>query len=162
MSVRTILAALCLTEPTAGVFRQAVELTKFYNARLIALNVINIRDVQEISKVESMGYDVHTDDYSRDFKEERREEMSGITSGSGLPSDRLKLLVRIGHPAEQILNIIDDERVDLVVMGGKPRSHLPHLLGGGVADKVFRNSPATVISYREPRAAQKLREHTQK
>ena len=129
MSVKKILVALCLSENSGSVFRQAAELAKFYSARLLVLNVINVRDVQEISKVESMGYEVHSDEYSRDFKEERREELSGITSDSGLDPDSLKLLVRIGHPVEQILNTIKDEHVDMVVIGTKGQSNLPRFLG---------------------------------
>ena len=40
-------------------------------------------------------------------------------------------------------------RIDMIVMGVKGRTDLQHAFVGSVADKIFRRSPVTVISYRD-------------
>ena len=148
--IRTILAALCLSETySPGVFNCAVDLAVHYDADILAVNVINVKDVQVVSSVESMGYDVHAKDYSRDVKAERLEQIAGLIKKSGYPRERIRPMVRIGHAVEQLLDIIKEEEVDLVVIGTKGRSDIKHLLVGSVAEKVFRHSPVTVVSYRQ-------------
>ncbi len=148
-SVKKILAALCLSERSHGVYGQAVELAGRFDADLLAANVINVRDVQSVSSIEAMGYNVHSGDYTRGVKEERREQIEKLIEGFDFPRERVSIKIRIGHPLEQILELVQEENADMVVIGAKGRTNLPQLLVGSVAEKVFRHSPVTVVSYRE-------------
>ena len=47
----------------------------------------------------------------------------------------------------------------MVVMGPKGRTDLEHVLVGSVASKLFKRSPATVVSYRSESQAKRLKEH---
>lgn len=49
------------------------------------------------------------------------------------------------------------ENVDLIVMGVKGCSEIEHVLVGSVADKMFRRSPITIVSYRGQKEAERLR-----
>ena len=71
--------------------------------------------------------------------------------------DSIKLILEVGNPIDELLKIIIDENVDLVVMGVKGRTDLEHILIGSVAEKLFRRSPVTVISYRDEKNRQRLR-----
>ena len=51
--------------------------------------------------------------------------------------------VRLGHPARAILDMAED--VDAVVIGTHGGSVVDRLVVGNVAQKVFRNSPVSVI-----------------
>lgn len=147
--VKKILVGLCLSPHAKDVFNQAAQLAESFNAEIIALNVLNIRDVEDVSSIESLGYNVKSDDYRKTVKEERREEISKIIEESGFPSERAKIVITVGHPVEKILEYIKEENADLVVMGAKGKSNLTQLLVGSVAEKIFRHSPVTVISYRD-------------
>jgi len=59
------------------------------------------------------------------------------------------VISKVGHPSDKLIQIIEEEGIDLVVMGAKGRSDLPHALLGSVAQKLFRHSPVPVLSYRD-------------
>ena len=64
-----------------------------------------------------------------------------------------KIKVVHGDPAQEILNYIPSEEIDLVVMGTHGRKGLDWILFGSVADNVIKMSPAPVLSinpYRVP------------
>lgn len=147
--IKRILAALCLSDRSAGVLDMALDLSRHYQARLIAANVINVKEIQHISDIEAQGYDVDAQDQLRDIKADRRQRIAELLAASAYPDAEVKTVLRVGHPVEQILHLIDDERADLLVVGAKGRSNFGHLLVGGVAEKLFRHSPVPLVSWRD-------------
>ena len=146
--IKKIMAALCLAEQSPGVYNCAVQLAEQFDAQLVVANVVNIRNVESISNVESMGYEINTQDYVRDVKEDRREQMEKIIETCDFPKNRIKKVISIGHPFEKLMELIREENIDMVVMGAKGRSNLSYMLVGSIAEKIFRHSPVTVVSYR--------------
>ena len=45
----------------------------------------------------------------------------------------------------------------MIVMGVKAKSEFVHAFTGSVAEKLFRRSPVTIVSYREDSIAERLR-----
>jgi nucleotide-binding universal stress UspA family protein len=118
-------------------------------AELIVANVIDAKDVKAISKIESMGYSISAKDYVEGVKEERKAELKKMVVESGFPKEKVKLSFKVGHPLEKLIKVINDEGVDLVVMGSKGQSDHPRLLAGSVAEKMFRHSPVSVVFYKK-------------
>ena len=73
------------------------------------------------------------------------------------PEEKMKLILSVGHPSEKVMKHAVRENVDMIVMGVKAKSELIHAFTGSVAEKIFRRSPITVVSYREESIAEKLR-----
>jgi nucleotide-binding universal stress UspA family protein len=67
----------------------------------------------------------------------------------GADKDSVRIDIRTGVPFEEILNFVEEEEVDLLVMGPKGRTNLPGFLFGSSAEKLFRHSPVPVLSVRE-------------
>jgi nucleotide-binding universal stress UspA family protein len=55
-------------------------------------------------------------------------------------------LLAQGHPWEAILRFVEEQRVDLVVMGTHGRHGLPRALLGSVTERVLRSSPVPVVA----------------
>ncbi|MBW1982114.1 MAG: universal stress protein [Deltaproteobacteria bacterium] len=146
--VNKILVAICFSEYCDDTFRFAVGLAEQLQADLLVANVVNIRDVQAVSTIESMGYSVSSEDYIKGVIEERQAELEKMVAASGFPRDKVRSIFRVGHPVGELLKTIKNEGVDLVVMGTKGRSNHPHIFVGSVAEKMFRKSPVTVVSHR--------------
>jgi nucleotide-binding universal stress UspA family protein len=146
--VNKILVAICFSEYCPGTFAYATRLATQLQAELVVANVINIKDVQAVGKIESIGYSVSAVDYVKGVKEERRAEFDKMQTDSGFTKEKSQIIFKVGHPFEELLKITKEEKVDMVVMGAKGRSNVEHLLVGSVAEKMFRHSPVTVASYR--------------
>ena len=147
--IKKILAAIGFSKYSQGILNYAAKLARDLNAELVVANVINVRDVQAVSKIESMGYKVSAEDYVKGVREEREALLETMIKDCSFPSESIKAVFKMGHPAERLMEIIKAEGVDLVVMGSKGRSDLPHALLGSVAVKMFRHSPVPVLSYRD-------------
>jgi nucleotide-binding universal stress UspA family protein len=119
--------------------------------------VINSRDVDSVQTISAMGYEVDGGHYIQSIKDERRAMLDGIVSAAGYPREKVRLEFRVGSPIDELLKLIMAEEVDVVVMGPKGRTDIEHILVGSVAEKIFRRSPATIISYREEKVAERLK-----
>ncbi|MEW6186097.1 MAG: universal stress protein [Thermodesulfobacteriota bacterium] len=66
--------------------------------------------------------------------------------------DYRNAFVRIlsGHPASEILNFVEQEKVDLVVMGTHGFTGLAHFFLGSTAEKVVRRAVCSVLTVHMP------------
>jgi nucleotide-binding universal stress UspA family protein len=60
--------------------------------------------------------------------------------------DPCKGKVVLGDPAQEILNYVQSEGIDLIVMGTHGRKGLEHVIFGSVAERVVTNSPVPVLT----------------
>jgi nucleotide-binding universal stress UspA family protein len=154
---KKILVALAFAGYSKGIFAYAAELAQKLNAELIVASVINERDVTAVSKIVSLGYDVDAEHYVKDIRQERETMLRKFAQECSYPVDQIKIITTVGNPVEELLKMIIREKIDMIVMGLKGRTDLEHIFAGSVADKIFHQSPVTVVSYRGETHAQKLR-----
>jgi nucleotide-binding universal stress UspA family protein len=157
--VKKIMVALAFGKHSENVFKYASKMTTTLNAELIVASIINSRDVDAVSRIVAMGYQADGEHYVEAIKKERMALIEQYAAEAGYPLERIKSIIKVGHPAEKLLNIIVKEAVDLVIVGIRGKSELEHVLVGSVANKIFRRSPATVISFRDEEDAKRLRKH---
>jgi nucleotide-binding universal stress UspA family protein len=73
-----------------------------------------------------------------------------VPSDSSVPYEH-KLV--IGDPADAIVDLATEEKVDLIVMGTHGRTGFSRLLMGSVAEAVVRRAPCPVFIFKSPEAA---------
>lgn len=56
-----------------------------------------------------------------------------------------------GHPASEILNFVDQEKMDLIVMGTHGLTGLAHFFLGSTAEKVVRRANCSVLTVHPPK-----------
>ena len=152
-TINKIMVADSFTEYSEGLLNYAARVAEGMNAELIVASVINVRDVEAISTVATMGYEVDSEHYVSEIKEDRRQTLNRILAKISYPADK------VGYPVHELLEIAIAENADLIVMGIKGRSNLESFLMGSVAEKVFRRSPIPILSFRDEKNAQRLKKH---
>lgn len=154
--IHTIMVAVGFSGYSEGTFRYAAELARKLDADLLVASVINSRDVEAVRSVAAMGYEVDGEHYVETIRNERKALLESYAAKAAFPAERMKVRFAVGNPLEELLKTIVREDVQMVVMGVKERSDLEHFLVGSVAEKLFRRSPVTVVSYRDKKSAERL------
>lgn len=157
---KKILYATDLSETAGKAARYALSLAHEYGAELTVVNVIPDL-VEEMSA--GMGYDLagHFSQeklnsfYTEGLEESRTAVIARIhtvcrEAGSELEncSVQPKVVIKIGHPVEQIVKMATEGEFDLVVLGTHGHSMIDDLLLGSVARGVVKKSPMPVLTVR--------------
>jgi len=146
--IQKVMVALAFGKHTKDLFDFSAAFAEQLNADLVAVSIINDRDINTVSCITSMGYEVDGDHYIASVREEREKGCRRLAEEAEFPMERLKIVIKTGHPASKLIDICKEEKVDMIVMGPKGRTGLESVLVGSVAEKLFRHAPVTVITYR--------------
>ena len=156
--VKKIMVALAFSEDSEGVYNYAANIAQTFNAELVVANIINSRDISAIGMVASMGYEVDADHYVEGVKADRKKMLDQFLPNSSFDPKKIRTIFKVGNPIDELLKLIVKENIDMIVMGVKGRSDLEHVFVGSVAEKLFRRSPVPVISFRDEKSSEKLRQ----
>ena len=153
-----ILYATDMSTNAQAAAHYALSLAHDYRVHLTIVNVIPDK-VEEMSAI--LGYDLaaHYDDENIQsfFKDGINESKQKLTeriqtlcdqTASGRSNCPItpEVLIRVGHPVEQILQAAEEEQSDLIVVGARGHSMLEDILAGSVARGVVKKSRVPVLT----------------
>lgn len=133
------------SENSEQAFDLAFDLAQKYGAHLFLVHVVPPlvfpSPVMEDFISEQANLQFYEDATQRSLEQMEKTFLSKM-------SDTSKARVRVlsGHPASEILNFIDQEKVDLVVMGTHGFTGLAHFFLGSTAEKVVRRATCSVLT----------------
>ncbi|HHB75949.1 MAG TPA: universal stress protein [Desulfobulbus sp.] len=160
--IEKIMVPVAFSPYSQGIVDYAVMLAKSLNVqKLIFVSVINQRDVDAVETITAFGYEVDGSHYVEEIKKQRAEALDKLLEKSDFPEDRMKLIITVGKPAQKLLRHAVREEVDMIVMGVKAKTEIIQAFTGSVAEKLFRRSPITIVSYRDETIAERLRKRIQ-
>ncbi len=128
---------------------QALQIGSRSGAEIMVLYVVEtprFRGIRSVNKTElrkELEQDVQRvfDEYSN--------MLAGMGDGEKCQKDvKLDLKFKEGSPADKILKTIDEENIDLVVMGTSGRHGVNRFLLGSVAENTMRSAPCPVLVIR--------------
>lgn len=120
----------------------AVDLASTYGARIHALYVV---DASAFSTVEA-GSEMVVEALEEEG-EAAVESVRGAAEAAGV---EVEGSVTTGTPYRTIIDYIEDNDIDLVVMGTHGRRGLDRLLLGSVTERVVRSADVPVMTVRQP------------
>lgn len=107
----------------------ALNIAKAYNIRMAALYVVNVPSTSEQAELVKYGEKI-LDEVAEDGKKMEIE---------------IQKILKLGSPAETILNVAKILNVHTIVMGSEGKKGLKRVLLGSVAENVVRNAQCSVL-----------------
>jgi nucleotide-binding universal stress UspA family protein len=130
---KRILIATDGSDKSRKAAEEGVELAKAVGANVIALNVVN--EVVVASAVRQLGSDrKEVEDKLKVAGQKAVDEIKRMAEASGVKVDAV---LRIGVPANTVIDVSGTEKADLIVMGSHGESGASKLLIGSVVQKVL-------------------------
>jgi nucleotide-binding universal stress UspA family protein len=148
-SISSILWPTDGSESSFGALEAAVEIAKKFNAVLYAVQVVQqVPPLVVGSGVAPMavkGFDVPL--YQQELLKSAEDDLSRVVSEKIPQEIDTVSEIRIGKPAEIILEFSLEKNIDLIVMATQGRSVFSRFMIGSVAEKTIRQStiPTLII-----------------
>jgi nucleotide-binding universal stress UspA family protein len=130
---KRILIATDGSDKSRKAAEEGIELAKALGAQVIALNVVN--EVVIASAVRQLGSD--RKDVETKLKDAGTKAVDDIKAMAAKAGVAVDPIVRIGAPANTVIDVAGAEKADLIVMGSHGESGATKLLIGSVVQKVL-------------------------
>lgn len=137
--ITRILVAYDGSDPANRAFDFALDLARRYQASLTVLAV---------ARPPEIGNDVETEAVVENSLRHYRQLLSRLQERATAEKIDVTLEVRVGHPAEQIVNYAEQHQIDAIVMGHRGKTFLERWRLGSISQRVLQYAHCPVIVVR--------------
>ncbi|MGD0657246.1 MAG: universal stress protein [Syntrophorhabdales bacterium] len=139
--VKRILVVVTATNDCEDLVRDAFGLAERMRANLFVLDVVH-------DPFAYMGWNLPMPSFDKEYRRlldgvrDRLRAMIKEAKGKGFP---IESLVREGQPFEQIVKVIEEEKIELLVLPAHEEHRLEHYFTGRLMDKLIRKMPCSIL-----------------
>jgi nucleotide-binding universal stress UspA family protein len=151
-----IMVSLALSDYKNNLFKFAVEQARKTDADLILVHVIEEKDIKAIRNIASYGFHVNEEQLLLSIHEDKEEKFAKLRKVVEYPQEKITNKLLVGDPVDELFQFAISEDVDMIIMGIRGKSDLLHTFTGSVANTMFRRSPISILSYRDPISVERL------
>lgn len=137
--METILIGYDASPQAEKAFSFGLDLASKYSARLLVASVASPPEPPEMVEIQAVL------DSAKEYYEGRFVALRQAAAKLGVP---LKCQVLVGHPADQIVRLAAELKIDHIVMGHRGRGVIEQWLLGSVARRVLNHAPCTITIVR--------------
>jgi universal stress protein A len=141
-TIKKVLVATDFSEFSAA----AMEYAKMFAARFKAK--VYLVHVVDIAPLIGPGGGPSTFTISHEVEQDATIEMRRFAAKHFGRMKNLELIIGQGDPRQEIVKLVEKEKIDLIVMATHGRTGLAHVILGSVAERVVQNSPVPVVMVR--------------
>jgi nucleotide-binding universal stress UspA family protein len=137
--IRRILAVSWITQYCKATIHSAVSLAAKYDAELSVIHVVDTSWMQGWN----LPMMLHEEEHQKEM-ERIKAELNSIINREKKGGMKIKTIIKEGDPVEEILKVIEKEKVDLVVLRAHEESRIEHFMVGGSNDAIIRKMPCSI------------------
>ena len=138
--IRKILAVSWITQYCKATIQSAVSLAAKYDAELSVIHVVDTSWMQGWN----LPMMLHEEEHQKEM-ERIKAELNSIINREKKGGMKIKTIIKEGDPVEEILKVIEKEKIDLVVLRAHEESRIEHFLVGGSNDAIIRKMPCSIF-----------------
>ena len=143
---RSIVVGTDGSETATQAVRQAVELAKATGAKVQLVSAYEPVSGQRLrEETQQVPEDMQWMVNPREDVDATLEDASGVASDAGV---NVEVHARQGDPADAILDVAEETKADLIVVGNKGMTGARRFLLGSVPNKVSHHAPCSVLIIR--------------
>jgi len=146
--IKRVMVAVDFSEYSNPALRYADIFCDNTDARIMLVNVINLKDLYPVQGLLELYSIKPYEDYVNEAENSRALKMTSLIESVGCGNRIEKKIVRIGVPYQEIIAAVKSERSDLLIIGTKGRSNLGDTIIGSTALKLYRRCPAPLLVLR--------------
>ncbi len=136
-----ILVPLDFSEHSLKALHYAQALAAQFGAELLVVNIVE----QVVYPGDWSYLPVAVSDFAAEKRQEILEKLTTLTANS---AEKVTPMVRLGRAWQEIVQIAEEQKADLIVIATHGYTGLKHALLGSVAEKVVRHAPCPVLTVR--------------
>ncbi len=142
--VKRILVVSRSTKYCHKAIHYGVSISKQYGAQLYIIHVVHDPFNPERWNLPFPYLRLLQEEY-RKMQQQVKKELDKMIALEKAQGMLIKEFLREGDPADEILKIVKDEKIDLIVMLAHEEGRLEHLFLGRDNDKIMRKMPCSIL-----------------
>lgn len=143
-----ILCPTDFSEASLCGLKMASEMAEKFGSEVIVLYVLTSIQHLPSPHVEASEITFDTVAYEKRLEEEARAKLAETAASIFPEGVEPRLEVRIGQPAQEILEAAEEEEADAIFMATHGRTGLKHIVFGSVAERVVSRACCPVLTVR--------------
>ena len=143
--MKNILVAVTAAEDCVKVIGYAAKVARQLDGRLYILDVVHNPFAYQGWNLPMISLD---EEYQRLLKK-GREQLHGLVNEEIKKGLQAEAMVREGDPATVITQVVDEKKIELLVIAAHPEDRIEHYLFGRVNDKLLRKMPCSILLFNE-------------
>ncbi len=141
--MKTILVPCDFSKQAVNAFRFALDIARQSGGEVHLTHVIELPVMHDSVLMPVMSFE---EVLLKELRDKSQVEYAKLIKKYADSKDKVKTTTQFGAPSRMILSYIEENKIDLVIMGTKGASGVKEYVIGSNAEKVVRNSPVPVIA----------------
>ncbi len=139
--IKRILVVSRSTKHCRKAVRYGISLARQYNSRLYVLHVIH--DPFNVD-----GWNLPIPSLEKEYKnlvKKAREDIDRIIKSEQADGLGITEWIRDGKPVDEVIKVVEDEKIDLIIISTHEEGRLEHYLFGRTIEKLTRKMPCSLL-----------------
>jgi nucleotide-binding universal stress UspA family protein len=144
-NIKNVLVVSRMTQYCRYAVRYGVSLAKKFDAELQVLHLVsNPGDIKAVNAPAILFKEDDLKNY-KNIQREAKEELDRVIKQEIRDGFPIKVLIGEGEPIKEIVKVVNEEKIDLLVMLAHEVGRLEHALFGGDKDAVIHKMPCSIL-----------------